>query len=252
VRILADEVKVLAINASPRKYGNTYKLLKVAVKAAEENGGEVDVIHLYDYALKPCKGCISDDEEACRPPCLMEDDAWEVLKKVRDSDALIVATPIYWYGPPGHLKTLIDKMTVFENMAIIEGRSWVEGKAAGFIASGGDSGEILTIAYLMVVFNSMGFLIPPWALAYYTGLGDALEREDRVLDAANVGLAVVKAAKGVKVKEWYDPNLVVKLGGEELINSVREEADDLRRKTWKERESLLRRMRNFDFNKFRQ
>ncbi len=249
---LTEDVKVLAINASPRKYGNTYKLLKVAVRAAEESGGKVDVIHLYDYDLKPCKGCISDDEEACRPPCLMEDDAWEVLKKVRDSDAMIVATPIYWYGPPGHLKTLIDKMTVFENMAVVEGRSWVEGKVAGFIAAGGDSGEILTIAYLMVVFNSMGFLIPPWALAYYTGLGDALERQDRVLDAANVGLAVVRAVKEVRVKEWYEPHLLEKLGGGELINSVRNEADELREKTWEEREHLLRKMRSTDFRKFRQ
>ncbi|MCD6324156.1 MAG: NAD(P)H-dependent oxidoreductase, partial [Desulfurococcales archaeon] len=199
--------RVLAINASPRKYGNTYKLLRVAVEAVMREGIETEVIHLYDYELKPCRGCLSDDIKLCKPPCLMEDDAWEVLRKIRDADGLIIATPIYWYGPPGQLKTLIDKMTVFENMAILEGRSWVEGKAAGFIAAGGDSGEIMTIAYLMVVLNSMGFIIPPWALAYYTGLGDALEADERVLDAANVGLAVAKTVKASIPKEWYDPNL---------------------------------------------
>ncbi len=243
--------KVLAINASPRKYGNTYKLLKVALEAVNHEGLETELIHLYDYELKPCMGCVSDDINLCRPPCLMEDDAWEVLRKIRDSDGLIIATPIYWYGPPGHLKTLIDKMTVFENMSVIEGRSWIEGKAAGFIAAGGDSGEIMTIAYLMVVLNSMGLVIPPWALAYYTGLGDALDADDKVLDAANVGLAVAKAVKSRLPKEWYDPHLTERLGGIELLNRIRREASSWKKRQSPEREYLFKRMKSADSNKYR-
>jgi multimeric flavodoxin WrbA len=245
------EIKVLGINASPRPYGNSFKLLRIALKAAERSGGRTELVNLYDYELKPCKGCLSDEEKACRPPCLEEDDAWKVLRQILDSDALIIATPIYWYGPSSHLKNLIDKMTVFENMALVEGRSWVEGKVAGFIAAGGDSGEILTIAYLMVVFNSMGFLIPPWALAYYTGLRSALEKSESVLDAANVGLAVVQAARKIGSMEWYDPKLVEKLGGESLIKSIEEEAKRIKKDTWSEREKLIKKLIGTNYSKYR-
>ena len=248
---MSAEVKILGINSSPRNYGNTFKLLKVALKAAEFNGARVNYINLYDYEIKPCQGCLSDDQEACRPPCLGEDASWEVLKQIKDSDALIIATPIYWYGPSGQLKNLIDKLTVFENMAIIEGRSWVEGKPVGFIAVGGDSGEIMTIAYLMVVFNSMGFLIPPLALAYYTGLGSSLDRLDRVTDAANVGLVVVKAARGLIIKEWYDNELLEKLGGKKFIKSVDKEANELRRKQLPARESLVSKMKSVNPEKYK-
>ena len=248
---MTSKIKVLGINSSPRKYGNTFKLLRVALKAAEHAGADVSHIDLYDYELKPCQGCLSDDQEACRPPCLEVDDSWSVLKQIKDSDALIIATPIYWYGPSGQLKNLIEKLTVFENMIALEGRSWVEGKPAGFIAVGNDSGEIMTIAYLMVVFNSMGFLIPPWALAYYTGLGSSLERQDRVMDAANVGLAVVKAVKGLRVGEWYDAQLLDKLGGKGLIEGVEKEAMELKRKFLPSRSLLIRRMRSINPDRYR-
>ncbi len=240
------EISVLGINSSPRKYGNTFKLLKVALKAAESAGANIEYIDLYDYEIKPCQGCLSDEQEACRPPCLGNDDSWEVLKRIKESDALIIATPIYWYGPSGQLKNLIDKLTVFENMALIEGRSWVEGKPAGFIVVGGDSGEIMTIAYLMVVFNSMGFLIPPWALAYYTGLGSSLERIDRVMDAANVGIAVVKAVRSVGTKEWYDNRIIEKLGGKKFIESLEKEAVELRKELFPARESLIKKMKSMN------
>ncbi len=246
------KIKILGINASPRKYGNTFKLLKVAMDVAASLGAETEIIHLYDYDIKPCKACLSDNQDACRPPCLMEDDAWTVLNKIKESDGLIIATPIYWYAPSGHLKNLIDKLTVFENMAIIEQRSWVEGKAAGFIATGGDSGAIMTIAYMMVVLNSMGFIIPPWALAYYEGMDDALDKESSVSDAANVGRVVTLAARS-RPQEflWYDPGLLDKLGGDKYLSSVKKIAEANKESSIGLRQELVRKMLSIDSNAYR-
>jgi len=240
---MARKVRVLALNSSPRKYGNTFKLLRVAIRAAEFEGGEVELVNLYDYEIEPCIGCVSDLREACRYPCVVEDGGRELIEKVYGSDAVIFATPIYWYGPPGHLKNLIDRLTCLENMAFVEGRSWAEGKVAGLIAAGGDSGNISTIGYLMVVLNSMGFLIPPWALAYYVGEGDPLERQESVSDAANVGALVVRLAKLIRgIEEWYDPKLLDEIGGEKLIESVRREADRVREEELKERLKRIKKL----------
>jgi len=221
---LAGNIKILGINASPRKYGNTYKLLEIALHTARQLGAEVELIHLYDYDIKPCIGCLSDEQLACRYPCVIEDDGRIILEKILKSDGLIIATPLYWYGPSGHLKNLIDRMTAFENMIFVEGRSWVEGKVAGFIAVGNDSGNIMAIAYMMVVLNSMGFIIPPWALAYYIGGEDVLNKKDPILDAANVGKVIVDTLKMIKKDhKWYDSKILDKLK-EDIVGIAKSKA----------------------------
>ena len=221
---MAGNIKILGVNASPRKYGNTYKLLEIALHTARQLGAEVELIHLYDYDIKPCIGCLSDEQLACRYPCVIEDDGRIILEKILKSDGLIIATPLYWYGPSGHLKNLIDRMTAFENMIFVEGRSWVEGKVAGFIAVGNDSGNIMAIAYMMVVLNSMGFIIPPWALAYYIGGEDVLNKKDPILDAANVGKVIVDTLKMIKKDhKWYDSKILDKLK-EDIVGIAKSKA----------------------------
>ena len=222
-----EKIKILGINASPRKYGNTFKLLYIALRTAEKYGADIELVHLYDYDIKPCLGCLSDIQHACRYPCVIDDGARVVLDKILRADGLIIATPIYWYGPSGHLKNLIDRMTVFENMIFIDGYSWVEGKVAAFIATGSDSGDINTISYLSIVLNSMGFIIPPWALAYHAREGDVLENKNAVLDAANIGKIIVETTHLIRSKKrWYDPSLLDKDKIKKIIEETRIRAQE--------------------------
>lgn len=249
----SGRIKVLGINASPRKYGNTYKLLEAALKGAEAEGAKTELLNLYDYEIKPCEACLSDEQNACRPPCMECDDAWTVLRNVLESDGLVIATPVYWYGPSGHLKNFIDKLTVFENMILVEGRSWLEGKVAGFIAAGAEAGAVMTIAYLMVVLNSMGVHVPPWALAYYEGLGNALDREESLMDAVNVGRVVTVAAKELKrVKIWYDPKILERLGGKEnVVAEIEAKAGENEELQRERRAKLVKDMLAKDYKKYR-
>lgn len=205
------EFSILGINASPRKHGNTSKMLSIALKAAESEGARVEAIHLYDYRIKPCMGCLSDEPKKCRYPCVINDDDMGVLyEKVLEADGLIIASPIYWFNVPGQLKNFIDRLTAFENMIVIDGRCWIEGKVAGVMAIGADSGEIELIANLFATLNSMGMIIPPWALAYTKDSSDVLCQERALMDAANVGRSValmVKIIKGRNI-EWYDPKIL--------------------------------------------
>lgn len=201
-------VKVLGINGSPRTYGNSLKALRLALEVARYEGAEVELVNLYDYDIKPCMGCVSDDVMACTYPCPIKDDMIRLYPKVVEADGLIIASPIYWFGVSGHLKNFIDRLTVLENMIHVDGKSWLDGKVAGFIALGNDEGAIALISNMMIVANSLGMVIPPWALAYYVGEGDALSDEKLMMDAANVGRVVAVMAqilKGEKEtpKVWY-------------------------------------------------
>lgn len=197
--------KILLVNGSPRKYGWSFELLVAAEKGVEDAGGEAEIIHLIDYNIKPCIGCVSDDQLACRFPCVIEDDDFnEIGEKILESDGLIISTPLYWYSVSGILKNFIDRMTSFENMIHHTGRSLVDGKIAGFIAVGNDTGAIMAIAYLMVTLNSMGFLIPPWALAYHHSIDNVLKNRSAVVDAYNVGYNVALIADKISdIDKWY-------------------------------------------------
>ncbi|RLE70293.1 MAG: flavodoxin family protein [Thermoprotei archaeon] len=203
--VVRVSILVLGVNGSPREYGNTYRLLRVALEGARSEGARVEIRHLHRMRIEPCKGCVSDDERSCRYPCIIDDDMKRLYDELLEADGLIIATPVYWYNVSGHVKNFIDRLTALENMIHFEGRSWLEGKVAGFIAVGNDVGALAVIQGLMAVMNSMGMLVPPWALAYYERRGDVLEDEQAILDAWNVGRAVAIAAKLLKEADvrWY-------------------------------------------------
>ncbi|MEM1873761.1 MAG: flavodoxin family protein, partial [Acidilobaceae archaeon] len=205
--------KVLIVNGSPRKYGSSAKLANVAAKGVADAGGVAEIVYLYDYNIKPCIGCISDNSRYCAFPCIVSDDDFNKIgEKVLYSDGLILATPVYWYGPTGVLKNFIDRLTSMENMIFHKPRrSLLEGKVAGFIAAGLDSGVLMTIAYLMSVLNSMGAIIPPWGMAY-THSENVDADESALRDAYNVGYLVVETVKALKAYGkhiGYKPDVVV-------------------------------------------
>jgi len=200
-----SKVSVLLINGSPRKYGGTFKLLKVAEAGVIDAGGEVKWIHLIDYNIKPCIGCVSDDQKLCKFPCIIKDDEFNKLgEEILKADGLIIATPIYWYNVSPLVKNLVDRMTSFENMILHLNRSLCDGKTAGFIAVGADSGAIMTLANLMIVMNSMGFHVPPWAIAFHQSEDDVLMNKSAVIDSYNVGYNVAIASMKLRnLNEWY-------------------------------------------------
>ncbi len=210
-------MKVVGFNGSPRKYGNTARLLEAALAGARMAGAETVRVDLYDYEIRPCLGCLSDVEEACKLPCVIRDGMDVIYRLIEESDGLILATPIFWFNVSGVVKNLIDRMTAFENMIHHVGRSVVEGKAAGVIAVGNEQGGAMVTANLLLTLNSMGFAIPPWGFAYYTDKGDALEDEAAVLDSVNVGLAVAEAAKTSAKRPWYRNDVPL----EEVVDEVR-------------------------------
>lgn len=215
-------IKILGINGSPRTYGNTYKMLLLAMYTAKHLGAEIDIINLYEKRIEPCLGCLCDNQYACKYPCVIEDDMQEINKIVLESDGIIFATPIYWFNTSGPMKNLLDRLTAFENMVYFDEYSWLEGKVSGVIASGAESGTAMVVSNLLITLNSYGMLIPPWGFAYYTGKEDVLKDDTAVLDAINVGRVVYLATKGKKVKRWYDPRPVYL---REIIESVRREVE---------------------------
>jgi multimeric flavodoxin WrbA len=105
-------IKVLGICGSPRKGGNTEFLLREALEAAGSVDHGVVETELYSIAGKkflPCIGCSGCSKEG---HCTFEkdDDFSELRDKWIDSDAVIMAVPVYHMGLPGQLKCFLDRL----------------------------------------------------------------------------------------------------------------------------------------------
>jgi multimeric flavodoxin WrbA len=99
-------LKILIINASPRKKGITTALLD-ELQTAINPSYNTDVVRIQDLKIKPCIGCLK-----CRPDktCILpRDDAHILGEKVREADFLIIGSPVYWGNMPGPLKIFFDR-----------------------------------------------------------------------------------------------------------------------------------------------
>ena len=98
--------KVLIISASLRTGANSETAAKEMERGACDAGHNVEFVSLKGKNIQFCKGCL-----ACQKTgrCIINDDANEITEKMRNSDVIVWATPIYYYEMSGQMKTLIDR-----------------------------------------------------------------------------------------------------------------------------------------------
>lgn len=104
-------MKVLALNGSYRKKGNTEILLKYALRGCESQGAEVEILRLTDYEIKPCRGCglCLFREGECQ---IKDDDMEFIFSKINEADGLLLGTPCYFLEATAVIKQLIDRCWV--------------------------------------------------------------------------------------------------------------------------------------------
>jgi multimeric flavodoxin WrbA len=105
-------VKIIAVNGSPRKLGNTATLLENALAGAASQGAETELVHLYDLAFTGCRSCYACKLKGSseRPPrCAVRDDLSPVLERVAEADAVIMGSPIYLAMISGEMKCFLER-----------------------------------------------------------------------------------------------------------------------------------------------
>ena len=99
--------KVLIISSSLRAGSNSEILARECEKGAKAAGHEVEFISLKGREIKFCIGCLSCQKTGS---CVLRDDVPEIMAKVKAAEAIVFATPIYYYEMSGQLKTLLDRL----------------------------------------------------------------------------------------------------------------------------------------------
>jgi len=159
--------KVLVLMASPRARGNSTILAEEAVRGARGAGAEVETVRLAKLKIGPCLAC-----DGCRKSgaagCVRRDDIRLLHPKVRSADALIIATPVYWFTMSGQAKLFMDRLYAFG----AEGYRPLKGKRVGIILTYGDddpfaSGAVNALRSFQDAFAYVG--APIEGMVYGTG-----------------------------------------------------------------------------------
>ena len=122
---------ILVLNGSPRPQGETVKMIAAFGAAAERAGHTVTVIDVCRLNIRGCLAC-----EYChgkgQGTCAQKDDMQAIYEKLRETDMLVLASPIYYHNLSGQLKCVIDRFYA----ALYPAAPARLKKAAMFLASG--------------------------------------------------------------------------------------------------------------------
>lgn len=160
----------LIVNSSPRKGSNSSALARAMGEGFIEAGGRVETVDLAGLDIKPCLGC-----EACQRnggKCVQIDGMQTVYPKVVAAEALVLASPVYWFNMSGQLKVFLDRCFA---VALTEAGSFGRKTLAAALAYGDSdpmtSGAVNALRCYQDICRFSG---ATWAGCVY---GSAMERD---------------------------------------------------------------------------
>lgn len=101
--------KIIILNGSPRKTGNTAALTAEFTKGTEEAGNTVTEFFLGSMNIHGCKGCFGGGKNP-DSPCVQKDDMDKIYPVYKEADIVVLATPLYYWTISGQLKAAFDRL----------------------------------------------------------------------------------------------------------------------------------------------
>jgi multimeric flavodoxin WrbA len=192
---------ITAIYGSPRRQGNTSRLLQQAVAGARDRGVTVHEVVLRDLKMAPCMeiyGCTEAGD------CVIQDGFQQVRDRLLASDGIMLASPIFFYTVSAHTKIFMDRcQSLWVKKYWIEGLPvgrWVPKRQGLFISAGATRGKklfdgaLLTVRYFFDVIDTA-----LWKSLLYRGLDfeeDVLEHPDFLQEAFTAGQTLANLLNG--------------------------------------------------------
>lgn len=101
--------KIVILNGSPRKSGNTSTLAAEFMRGAKESGNTITEFFLDGMNIRGCRGCLGGGRDVDHP-CVTKDDMDEIYPVVKDADVIVLASPVYYWSISGQLKMTLDRL----------------------------------------------------------------------------------------------------------------------------------------------
>lgn len=148
--------KIVIVLGSPREAGNSALLAGQVAAGAESCGAMVETFYLHGMHISPCRACEACHGAAARG-CVVADDMQVLYPKLREADALVIATPIYWFTMSAQTKIFVDRCYALEG----PGGNALKGKQVAILLIYADpdaliSGAVNALRTFQDIFRHIG------------------------------------------------------------------------------------------------
>lgn len=185
-------MKVLLINGSSRKNGNTHLALSEVAAALNDNGVQTEIISI---GAKAVQGCIACQKCFELGRCVFNDDLYNRLREsVKEADGLIVGTPVYYAGPNGSLCAILDRLfySAGEYLQYKPAASVAVCRRGGASAAFDRLNKYFTISNMPVVSSSY------WNSVHGLAPGDAAQDAEGLQTMRTLGKNMAWMLKSIK------------------------------------------------------
>lgn len=162
-------MKVLLLNGSPRKEGNTFAVLREMEKTFNAEGVQTELIHVGNQNVHGCLACGKCGELG---KCVLDDLVNEVAAKLAEADGLVIGSPVYYASPAGTLMAFLDRLfysSASINKSMKVGASVAVARRAGTTATFDVLNKYFTISNMPVVSSQY------WNVAHSAKPGEVLQ-----------------------------------------------------------------------------
>lgn len=101
--------KIVVLNGSPRRKGNTSSLVQAFTEGAQSVGNQVTEFFLSSMDIHGCKGCFGGGRNP-ESPCVQKDDMDKIYPVYKEADIVVLASPLYYWSISGQLKCAFDRL----------------------------------------------------------------------------------------------------------------------------------------------
>lgn len=179
-------MKVLAINGSARKDGNTAILINTVFEELRKEGIETEMVQLSGKIIEPCKACW-----ACggKRNCVHKNDLFrEIFEKMTQADGIILGSPVYTANISANMQAFLERAGVVTDMNATEKLFQHKAGAAVVAARRGGALNVLDAMNHFFMVQNM-FLVGSsyWPMAYGQMPGDVLKDEEGLNTVRTLG-----------------------------------------------------------------
>lgn len=193
--------KIVIFEGSPRKNGNSSLLAQQVAASAREHGAEVETLYLHGMNIRPCSAC-NACQASLASDCIIDDDLKALYPRLRSANALVFASPIYWFSVSAQIKLLIDRCYALtwiepspaatENEPPFTLKTDLDGKKVGIILTYGDtdpfsSGAVNALRTFQDMFRFVGADIVDMVYGSAMEPGEIAENHDLIKRAYYLG-----------------------------------------------------------------
>jgi len=103
-------MKVIAVNGSPNKDGNTFHALNMVGNEIKAGGIGFEILHIGHKMIHGCIACSKCAINKDKKCSIKTDDLNKWIPKIEEADGIILGAPVYYSGIPGTMKSFLDRL----------------------------------------------------------------------------------------------------------------------------------------------